>query len=480
MRIAFINLPWEEDGRRGIRAGCRFPNLTVKNTNSYVPFPFLLAYAAAYSEHQGAEVLCIDGVADRSTLRSVLQKIDNFAPDLIVAEISTTSLKHDLVALERLRTLVPNSRIAVYGSHVDVRPRDALDCPAVDFVIQGEPELTAYELAHAITQRANPSSVPGLALVNANGDFLQTPRRKLISDLDSLPYPMRRGMPMERYNVPGFPHPVMFIYGSRGCPYKCNFCLWPQTNLKGTYRHRPGEKIAAEIAWALEHYPNTKSFFFDDDTFNLGRTRLLKFAEEMKRRKLRIPWGMNARADNWDRELMEKLVETGLFTLRIGIESGDQNVLDRTLKEINLEQARKTLEMSHQLGIKNHLSFVIGLAGETAESVENTIKFIKSVPADSVQFSVAIPFPGTTFYDYVERNGFLLTDDWSKYNGFDHVVMRTETMTADDIARAVTRARRKVYFSPRFIKRRLSYVRNLRDLGAITRKVWRLVTPQAS
>jgi radical SAM superfamily enzyme YgiQ (UPF0313 family) len=136
--------------------------------------------------------------------------------------------------------------------------------------------------------------------------------------------------------------------------------------------------------------------------------------------------------------------------------------------------------MSHQLGIKNHLSFVIGLPGETPESVENTIRYIKSVPADSVQFSVAIPFPGTSFHDYVDRNGFLMTRDWSKYNGFDHVVMRTEAMTADEIAQAVTRARRRVYFSPRFIKRRLGYVRNLRDLGALTRKVWRLAFSQTS
>jgi len=479
VKTCFINPPWEENGRRGIRAGCRFPNLTIAKTNSYVPFPFLLAYAAAYSESKGVDVLCIDGVAERCDATSVCERIREFEPDLLVAETATTALKHDLGVLQAIRSARPSIRIAMYGSHVDVRPDDALDNPAVDFVIRGEPELTSYELARALEAGDDLSRVAGLVYRDKSGRPVTTPQRPLIPDLDAeLPYPKRRGMPMDRYNVPGFPSPVMFIYGSRGCPYKCSFCLWPQTNLKGNYRARPGEKIAEEIAWVLEHYPETGSFFFDDDTFNLGRRRLLSFADEMSRRGICIPWGMNARADNWDREMLERLVDTGLFTLRIGIESGDQDVLDRTLKGIDLGQAREMLEMAHSLGIKNHISFVIGLPGETPKSVENTIRFIHSVPADSVQFSVAIPFPGTSFYRYVEENGFLLTHDWSKFNGFDHVVMRTEAMTAAEIEKAITRARRRVYFSPRFIRRRLSYVRDLRDLGALTRKVWRLVGPR--
>jgi len=480
MKTCFVNLPWEENGRRGIRAGCRFPNLMVAKTNSYVPFPFLLAYAAAYSESQGVEVLCIDGVAERCDLQSVYDRIVNFQPDLIVFETSTTSLNYDLRALERIRALLPAARIAIYGSHVDARPQDALSCDAVDFVIRGEPELAAHELVRALDAGCDTAGIEGLAYRKDEG-ITEATRRDLIADIDAtLPYPKRDGMPMSQYNVPGFPSPVVFIYGSRGCPFQCNFCLWPQTNLHGPYRARPGEKIAEEVAWVLQHYPQTGSFFFDDDTFNLGRERILRFADEMQRRKIRIPWGMNARADNWDREMLERLIETGLFTLRIGIESGDQEVLDRSRKGIDLEQARATLELSHELGLKNHISFVVGMPGETPESVENTIRYIRSVPADSVQFSVAIPFPGTRFFKYVEENGFLLTRDWTKYNGFDHVVMRTEAMSAEEIAGAITRARRKVYFTPRFILRRLSYIRDMRDVGALVRKVVRLLAPKAS
>ncbi|HEX4590731.1 MAG TPA: radical SAM protein, partial [Gemmataceae bacterium] len=221
------------------------------------------------------------------------------------------------------------------------------------------------------------------------------------------------------------------------------------------------------------------SFFFDDDTFNLGRERCLRFADEMDRRQLRMPWGMNARADNWDRELMKRLVATGLFTIRVGVESGDPEVLARTQKGITLEQVRTTLEMAHSLGVRNHVSFVIGLPGETDRTVDNTIRFIKSVPVDSVQFSVAIPFPGTSLFREVESRGHLATRDWPKFNGFDHVVVRTDEMRPEAIRRAVDRARRAVYMSPRFIVRRLSYVRDFRDLRALTRKAFRLMAPWA-
>jgi anaerobic magnesium-protoporphyrin IX monomethyl ester cyclase len=128
------------------------------------------------------------------------------------------------------------------------------------------------------------------------------------------------------------------------------------------------------------------------------------------------------------------------------------------------------------MGIQNHIMFVIGLAGENRESVENTIRFIKSVPCHSVQFSVAVPFPGTSLYRDAEAKGHLITKDWSKYNGFDHVVVRTDELSAEGVGQALARARRSVYFSPRFIKNRLSYIRNPRDVSALARKALRLMT----
>jgi radical SAM superfamily enzyme YgiQ (UPF0313 family) len=479
MRVAVVNPPWEVGNREGIRSGCRFPNLTIRNTNRYVPFPFLVAYTASFLESQGAIVLAIDGCAERCGEDDFLERLHQFAPDLVIAETATTSLAYDLDLLDRLHGVCAFSRIAVYGSHTDARPQDALERDSVDYVIVGEPELTALELARAVAERKDVSGIQGLAYRDAKGGIQVTAPRPVIPDIDVLPYPERESFPMRSYHAPGFPPPVIFVYGGRGCPYQCSFCLWPQTTLKGKFRPRSGEKIAEEMAWLLEQYPETGSFFFDDDTFNLGRRRMLEFADAMTRLGLNIPWGCNARGDNWDREVLERLVETGLFTLRIGIESGSQEILDGIRKDLDLEVARRNLELSDSLGIQNHIMFVIGLPGETRQSVNQTIRFIKSVPCHSVQFSVAVPFPGTSYFRELEEKGHLVTRDWSKYSGFDHVVVRTDELSAEEVGQALARARRKIYFSPRFIRKRFAYIKSPRDVTALARKAARLLTRSA-
>ncbi len=478
MRVCVVNAPWAVDGREGIRAGCRFPNATPKSSNRYVPFPFLLAYTASLLEQEGHEVLLVDGCAERCSLESFWSRVAGFAPGLVIAETSTTTVGYDVEVLSEVKRRCPEVTVAVFGSHTDARPEDALG-DAVDYIIQGEPEVTAAALADGLNARLEVRDVPGLAWLGDSGAVCMSGRRPVIRDIDVLPRPNRAHLPMSRYTVPGFPSPVAFMYAGRGCPHKCTFCLWPQTTLEGAFRPRAPEQVVDEMVDVLRQYPDTGSIFFDDDTFNLGRARMLRFADEMVCRNVRIPWGCNARADQLDEDVARRLVSTGLFTVRFGIESGDQGVLDRSKKRLDLKEARRVLEMTDRLGVQNHIMFVIGLPGETDETVDRTIRFIKSVPCHSVQFSVAVPFPGTAFFREAEENGHLVTRDWSKYSGFDHVVVRTEEMTADDIGRALVRARRRIYFSPGFIRRRLSYVRDVRDIAALGKKAWRLLSSAA-
>jgi radical SAM superfamily enzyme YgiQ (UPF0313 family) len=476
MKVCLVNPPWEENGRWGIRAGCRFPNMMPKKHNSYVPFPFLLAYTASYLESNGIDVLIVDGVAERCTKESFLERIKAYSPDLLIAETATTSFNYDMTLLSSLAHDIPELKITFYGPHVSVLPEEALRSSAIHFVIIGEPEQTSLDLIRALSNGGDLLAVEGLVFKDSNGAVITNCRQKLIDDLDLLPYPERHRLPLKSYHVPGFPEPVVFIYGSRGCPFGCNFCLWPQTIFeKGSYRTRSGKSIAQEMKWVMKNFPGTKSFFFDDDTFHLGMKRMNDFADALEEREISIPWGCNARADHWDQATLMRLKKNGLFTLRIGIESGNQSILNTIGKDLNLAEAKKLLTMAHELGIQIHISFVIGLQGESKESLDNTLKFIQSVPVDSVQFSIAIPFPGTAYYKYVEENDFFVTHEWKKFNGFDHVVMRTEYLSAEELMKGVTSLRRRVYFSPHFIKQRLRYVRNFRDLGALSRKVIRLV-----
>jgi anaerobic magnesium-protoporphyrin IX monomethyl ester cyclase len=483
MKVCVVNAPWETGDRWGIRAGCRFPNMMPRKHNSYVPYPFLVGYTAAFLHANGLDVLAIDGVGERCSPESFLQRVAAFSPDLLIAETATTSFRYDIALLSRLAPLLPALAIVLYGPHVSVLPEDALREKAIFAVIAGEPEQTALALANALIARDNDapgtehlSAVEGLIWRDPTGTIVRNAPRTLMADIDSLPYPDRTQLPPGNYHVPGFPEQVVFMYGSRGCPFRCNFCLWPQTLFEpGSYRARSGRSIAREMDHVARTYPGVRSVFFDDDTFHLGDARMNDLADELERLQVSIPWGCNARADHWNRETLLRLKKNGLFTLRIGIESGDQSILDTIRKDLDLESAAAMLRMAHDIGIQVHISFVVGLQGESRRSLEKTLRFIRSVPVDSVQFSVAVPFPGTAYYSYVEEKNLFVTKDWTKFNGYDHVVMRTDSLSAGEIMKGITTLRRKVYFSPQFIRKRLRYVRNVRDLAALSRKVIRIV-----
>jgi len=218
------------------------------------------------------------------------------------------------------------------------------------------------------------------------------------------------------------------------------------------------------MKYVLDSYPQTRSFFFDDDLFIHGREKARRFAEVMRAERLVIPWGMNARADGWDEESLKTLKETGLFVLRYGIESGDQETLDRIGKSLDLREARRTLELSHALGIRNHVNVVVGLEGESHETVEKTIRFVKSVPKHSVQVSLAVPYPGTRYFRTLDENGYLATRDWSNYSCEADPVMRTSELTVEELIEAQLRVERALHLNPRLALRRIRHARDFRDL----------------
>jgi radical SAM superfamily enzyme YgiQ (UPF0313 family) len=161
----------------------------------------------------------------------------------------------------------------------------------------------------------------------------------------------------------------------------------------GSYRARQPQSVVREIQSAYERYGPFGSVYFDDDTFNIGRKRMLEFAEAMRNRPAKIPWGCNTRADLFDDEILSRLAEAGLFNVRVGIESGDPEVLSRARKDINLESVRRCIDIGHRVGVKVHVSYTIGLSGESWKSVERTVAFAKSITPDSAAFTITTPYP---------------------------------------------------------------------------------------
>ncbi len=460
LKVFLGNAPWRVKGFYGVRAGSRWPHLEPEES-CYLPFPFFMAYTAAVLVRDGFEVLMVDGIAENISEDEFIRKIVDFNPDLTILEVSTASMEIDLRVIKKIKTYLSDStKIAICGPDINIYSKEFLQSnPDIDFVFKGEYEYTARDLCRALSSDTiDIPDVDGLFYRKSNGEVIFTRERELIKNLDELPYPARYFLPMERYNdTPGgIPLPSVQMWASRGCPYRCIFCAWPQIIYGGhSYRTRDPVKVVDEMEYLVKKC-GFKSVYFDDDTFNIGKKRILKICEEIKKRNLNVPWAIMARADTADREMLEALKDAGLVALKYGVESGDQKILDNSGKNLKLDKVIEIVKITKELGIKIHLTFTFGLPGENWQTVKKTIDLALELDPDTLQFSIITPFPGSQYYDMLEKKGYLLSKDWSKYNGYVSAVIRTDELSDKDLEKALQMAN-KAWAKHQLMKKIKSY-----------------------
>lgn len=443
MKILLANLPWRVGNRLGVRAGSRWPFTTLYPEKTrvprYLPFPFFLAYATSLLESDGRfEVKLVDAITEGYVEDEFLEIVNLFKPDFVLFETSTPSIANDLSYCDKISKQNQNVRIALSGTHATVFFREILtENPAVSFILLGEYEKTLLELAGCLHENKEPEGIAGLSGRRSDGTIYHSGRRKLIDSLDSLPWPAYRHLPMLKYHdTPGgIPSPSVQMWASRGCPFGCIFCVWPQVMYGGgIYRVRQPSKVLDELEWLIAEY-GFKSVYFDDDTFNIGKKRILEFCEEFKSRKIGIPWAIMARADTIDEETLVAMREAGMVSLKFGVESGVQEIINRSGKNLDLKKVRENVHAAKKLGIKVHLTFTFGLPGETHQTIRQTMCFLKELKPDTVQFSLATPFPGSKYFDELDSEGRILTKDWSFYDGAVKSVIQHRRISNRDLER---------------------------------------------
>ena len=454
MRIALVNLPWYNLCRSGVRAGSRWPHLMARHERGYLPYPFFLAYAAALLKENNFEVILIDAIAEGLSYNACISRLRSLKADLYVIETSTVTLRHDLGLIKKINENIP---VVMCGPDVNIqKPSFIKNYPFITYIIFGEYELTLLDLARHIRDKKGLSDVPGLIYRHEGKTRINQPRE--LADLDKLPWPLREGLHMANYNdAPGnMPLPSVQMVASRGCPYRCKFCLWPQVMYQGNnYRSRDVKEVIKEMKF-LVNSMGFKSVYFDDDTFNCGKPRMLDFCDEIKRQKLAdIPWAIMARPDLMDEEVLLRMKEAGLYAVKYGVESATQSLLDSINKNMDLKKTEKMIRLTEQLGIKTHLTFTFGLPGETRESIHKTIDFAIYLNPNSVQFSIATPFPGTEFYREIEKRGLLLTKKWSEYDGNNKSVICSGNLSKKELEQSIRVAYgrwRNHYLNRRYLK----------------------------
>jgi radical SAM superfamily enzyme YgiQ (UPF0313 family) len=293
------------------------------------------------------------------------------------------------------------------------------------------------------------NEILGISYKDASGVIQHNPDRPQVEDLDAMPWATKiykRDMDVTKYNVPFLLHPYIALYSTRGCPAQCTFCLWPQTLSGHAWRKRSTDDVAAEMKWAKENFPHVKEFFFDDDTFNIQKVRTIELCEKLK--PLGITWSCTSRVTT-DRDTLKAMKEAGCRLLIVGFESGDPQILKNIKKGATVERARDFVKDCHDLGLIIHADFILGLPGETRESIRNTINFAKQLDCETIQVSVAHAYPGTEFYDYAKRNDFITNEKMEDGGGHQMAHIEYPGLPTEYVMEMVHKFYDEYYFRPK-------------------------------
>lgn len=426
MNILVTNPPSEMDGRIFKRAGVRWPSLgrkykDPKDPARYVPFPFFLAYTAAILREKGFAVSAIDAVALQMRKKHFISEVQRRNPDAVVMETSTPTINLDLEYAKIIKEAA-DCVIIFTGPHASVFPKDMLKHEFVDYVAVGEYEFTVAELIEKLDADEPTDNIKGLAF-RSKGKMHVNERRALIDPLDQLPYPARDLFPIDSHpdiglywdGIAGL-FPSVKVQTSRGCPFKCNYCLWIQVVYPGKYRTFSPKRVVDEMEHVVERF-GAKMIHFDDDTFTARKDHVLGMCREIESRKLDIPWVAMCDAIVTTRDMVKAMAKAGCVTMMFGLESADKHMLKRIGKPLNPEKLENVLKWCHEFGITTHVTNCYGLTGDTLETMKETLEFTKKLDVDSVQFSIAIPYPGTRFYNEAKEKGWLITDNWEDFDG---------------------------------------------------------------
>jgi len=327
--------------------------------------------------------------------------------ELVVIHTSTPSFANDVKVAQAMKDANPRLKVGFVGAKVAVEPEESLRTGTpIDFVGRNEFDFTVKEVAEGRAW----DKIDGLSYRTPSGAIVHNRERATLENMDELPFVTdvyRRDLHIEDYFIGYLKHPYVSLYTGRGCKSRCTFCLWPQTVGGHRYRTRSVGHVVEEIRLAKHYFPQVKEFFFDDDTFTDNLPRAEAIARELG--KLGVEWSCNAKA-NVPRDTLKVLKDNGLRLLLVGYESGNQKILHNIKKGMLIDVAKKFTKDCHDVGVVIHGTFILGLPGETKETIEETIKFATEINPHTIQVSLAAPYPGTFLYKQAVENGWLDKD----------------------------------------------------------------------
>lgn len=462
MKVLFLNPPFHNRFSRESRS----PAVAKSDTLYY---PKWLAHAAGVAIREGHDVDMIDAPAWCVDLKYVTDRIDAKNIEAVVVDTSTPSILNDIGVVNALIEHNPKLHILMVGRHVSSMPEDTLNrAPKLKAVAIREYEYTVRDWLRALESGASFSSIDGIVWRDEQGTIITNKPRAAIENLDELPFVSevyKRFLRVEDYFYGHSKHPLVVFDTSRGCPYHCTFCVYPQTFSGHRMRYRSAKHVADEFDYIARELPQVKAIMLEDDTFIIDIKRTEELADELIKRGNKIPFDSNCRADTRANvEVFKKLKQAGARLFCVGFESGDNEVLKHIKKNLQLDKTKDFMNNCRQSGIMVHGCFMVGNLNETQQTLQSTLDLALELSPDTAQFFPIMVYPGTAAYNEAKSKGYLASenfDDWLTADGLHNSTINLPNIKHQELVEFCDKARRKFYLRPSYILRK--GIQSLRD-----------------
>jgi radical SAM superfamily enzyme YgiQ (UPF0313 family) len=437
MRVLIANPPAyfrRFPDRHFIQAGSRWSHSfwcpRSKRVKHYQPYPFFIGYASSLLKRDTeARVKALDACALDFDEKTFIDYVKRYKPDLLLVEAPSISFPLMEEVLEEIKREV-DCKIGVAGLHATAFPRQILEKrDFIDYVFIGEYERTLRDLIASGEDKVD--HIKGLGFRSRG--ILKVNLQRNLADLNELPWPDRSDLPVTLYHdfeIAG--EPTVQMIATRGCPYRCKFCYITILYERPSYRQRAVNDVVDEMEYSKEKL-RARQVYFDDDTLAINKKYLRKLALEIIHRRLEIPWAFMGDV-TIDRETLKLLSRAGCVGIKFGVETFTQDVSKHVSKSfINVELVRKFMSCCKELGIWTHATYQVGLPGDTVKGMLTTLRFALQLDTDSIQVSIATPLPGTPFYEEARERGWLITEDYTLYDGACRSVLNYPWLSKEDI-----------------------------------------------
>jgi radical SAM superfamily enzyme YgiQ (UPF0313 family) len=409
--------------------------------------PLGLAYMAAVLEQNNFEVQIFDCPVNGMNHEKLKAELESYQPTMVGVGSMTPVVESALKSAHVAKEVCPDAKVVMGGPHATFAGKQILtDEKDVDIVVRGEGEETLLELVEQSPELKKLSEIKGITFRKDN-QIIETQNRPFIENLDALPLPAYKLIPIKKYKITGMK--LLPVISSRGCPFQCSFCVASQM-FGAKFRARSAKNVLDELEWLKNEY-EAEGIAFQDDTLTFDKKRALDICDGMIDRKLNLHWGCGTRVDVVTKELLAKMAKAKCDEIMFGVESGCQRIRDLLNKRVTTDQCVNAIKWAKEAGIFVTVSVIIGYPGETKETLQESLDFVRKVEPDDVWLCHATPYIGTELRALVESHGWKMSEDWKTYNTMNPI-FEDPLLPAKEIAQMRKTFYNKFY-SPQYILR---------------------------